>query len=405
MWKMISFFNIYLLVSIRFVKPLYLVNEDNENLLTGYRCTFEPNNRNELIIRDKNRSQYLDVNSDDAIGMEVIMQYAKMVRKYYFQSQEIVSLRSCYEEILKVSENSKLAYDQFIHNTKQLQNESGYFPSLTTLIAKIRTTILRDNYYPLLDFNFIINAVGSEKAHLLNLYNYLSKYYGIENIKRWLFTLVFTNNIQKRYSGVLGITVLNSFYGYQFIALDPNILSKNVVFENYQLGHWVSNNIITGVIHEYGHMLEFALSFLPEQLNKNILPNKVTNNESNYFLNNWFSQVDYKNINNNNIRGYKVQPSNFSASNEFIRFVGEKLGFNPADINVWEVEDNNEFLEINRSTLISALVSKLFVDSRYGKFTNWNEQFAELLSQWLLTPNNYEQNKLSVRWTLLNEFF
>lgn len=120
MWKMISFFNIYLLVSIRFVKPLYLVNEDNENLLTGYRCTFEPNNRNELIIRDKNRSQYLDVNSDDAIGMEVIMQYAKMVRKYYFQSQEIVSLRSCYEEILKVSENSKLAYDQFIHNTKQL---------------------------------------------------------------------------------------------------------------------------------------------------------------------------------------------------------------------------------------------------------------------------------------------
>ncbi|WP_338967599.1 hypothetical protein [Spiroplasma endosymbiont of Lonchoptera lutea] len=88
------------------------------------------------------------------------------------------------------------------------------------------------------------------------------------------------------------------------------------------------------------------------------------------------------------IRGYKVQPSNFSASNEFIRFIGEKLGFNSANINVWKVEDNNEFLEINRSTLISALVSKLFVDSRYGKFTDWNEQFAELVSQWLLTPNN-----------------
>ncbi|WP_339025251.1 hypothetical protein [Spiroplasma endosymbiont of Agriotes lineatus] len=58
-----------------------------------------------------------------------------------------------------------------------------------------------------------------------------------------MFALVFTNNMQKRYSGVLGIIVLNSFYGYQFISLDPNILSKNVVLENCQLGHWVSNNI------------------------------------------------------------------------------------------------------------------------------------------------------------------
>ncbi len=37
MWKMISFFNIYLLVSISFVKLLYHVNEDNENLLAGYK--------------------------------------------------------------------------------------------------------------------------------------------------------------------------------------------------------------------------------------------------------------------------------------------------------------------------------------------------------------------------------
>ncbi|WP_339025252.1 hypothetical protein [Spiroplasma endosymbiont of Agriotes lineatus] len=56
-----------------------------------------------------------------------------------------------------------MIYDKFIHNTNQLQNESGYYPFLKILIAKIRTTILCHNYYPLLDFNSIINAVGSEE--------------------------------------------------------------------------------------------------------------------------------------------------------------------------------------------------------------------------------------------------
>ncbi|WP_339023962.1 hypothetical protein [Spiroplasma endosymbiont of Agriotes lineatus] len=386
----------------------YQLFNDNDSLI-NYNCAFEGKNFNPKIVRWNIEDIWHRWNLDfESPFVDEDLKYMKYLSTINRKKNDIVekqTLQSCYNEILKVSNKSAEQYNKYEQSSLLLRD---YYSSYDDLVRNLENTDLRDGQKPMLDLKQLKQKINNNSKYLLAMYNYLSKYYGKKNVAKLLVALLFTDNFDLKNNSehILGTTILNLKYGYQFIALRPNIVDEDNIKFQYFSGQFSTSNVATGVIHEYGHALENLLSFFPEQLNTNFLPDK-TNDSNEILLNNWFKNGLQKSTNKNQAEyktGWKLKKTKINAPQEFVRFIASKFGYLPSKIKFIDINDKTYFL--NSETKISALVSKLFVDSKYGKFSSLREQFAELFSQWLLQPiNNMSSNKLSVRWTMLNEFF
>ncbi|WP_342223950.1 hypothetical protein [Spiroplasma endosymbiont of Asaphidion curtum] len=386
----------------------YQLFNDNDSLV-NYNCAFEGKNFNPQIIAGniKDIEHHLNLDFEQSFGADNLkyMKYLATINRKKNNIAERRALQSCYNEILKVSNKSAEQYNKYEQSSLLLRD---YYLSYDDLVRNLENTDLRDGQKPMLDLKLLEQIIGNNSKYLLAMYNYLSKYYGKKNVAKLLVALLFTNkfNLESDSKKILGSTLLNLKYGYQFIALHPNIVDEDNIESQYSNGQFSTSNVTTGVIHEYGHALENLLMFFPEQLNTNFLPDK-TNGANKILLDNWFKNGLQKSTNKNQTRykkGWELKKTKINASQEFVRFIASKFGYLPSKIKFTDRNDKTYFL--NPETKISALVSKLFVDSKYGKFVSLKEQFAELFSQWLLQPINRLSNRLlSVRWTMLNEFF
>lgn len=385
----------------------YQLSNDNDSLI-NYNCAFEGKNANlkseGLKLQDALHRWSLDFESPFDDGDSKYMKYLATINRKKNNIAEKTALQSCYNEILKVSNKSREQYNKYEQSSLLLRD---YYSSYDDLVKNIENTDLRDGQKPMLDLKLLEQKIGNNSKYLLAMYNYLSKYYGKKNVAKLLVALLVTNSfdLQIDSESTLGVTVLNWQYGYQFIALRPSIVDKDHIKSQYFNGQFSTSNVITGVIHEYGHALENLLNFFPEQLNTNILPDK-TNGADEVRLDKWFKNGLQKSTNKNQAwykMGWKLNKTKISASQEFVRFIASKLGYLPSKIKF--INKNDKIYFSNSEAKISVLVSKLFVDSNYGKFVSLKEQFAELFSQWLLQPISMPSDQLSVRWTILNEFF
>ncbi|WP_342264180.1 hypothetical protein [Spiroplasma endosymbiont of Clivina fossor] len=389
----------------------YQLSNDNDSLI-NYNCAFEGENANlkseGLQFEDDFHRWSLDFESSSLNGDSNYMKYLATINRKKNNIAERKALQSCYNEILKISNKSTEQYNKYKQSSLLLRD---YYSRYDDLVKNLENTDLRDGQKPMLDLKLLEQKIGDNSKYLLAMYNYLSKYYGKKNVAKLLVALSFTNSfdLQTDSESTLGVTVLNRQYGYQFIALRPTIVDEDHIKSQYFNGQFSTSNVTTGVIHEYGHALENLLNFFPEQLNTNILPDEsnVADVADEVRLGKWFKNGLQKSTNKNQARykmGWKLKKTKISASQEFVRFIASKLGYLPSKIKFIDINGNIYFS--NSETKISALVSKLFVDSNYGKFVSLKEQFAELFSQWLLQPiSSIPSNQLSVRWTMLNEFF
>ncbi|WP_342277925.1 hypothetical protein [Spiroplasma endosymbiont of Nephrotoma flavescens] len=385
----------------------YQLSNDNDSLI-NYNCAFEGKNVNlkseGLNLEDIFHRWNLDFESPSDDGDSKYMKYLATINRKKNNIAERKALQSCYNEILKVSNKSTEQYNKYKQSSLLLRD---YYSSYDDLVKNLENTDLRDGQKPMLDLKLLEQKIGNDSKYLLAMYNYLSKYYGKKNVAKLLVALLVTNSfdLQTDSENTLGVTVLDWQYGYQFIALRPSIVDKDHIKSQYCNGQFSTSNVTTGIIHEYGHALENLLNFFPEQLNSNILPDK-TNASDEVRLDKWFKNGLQKSTNKNQAwykKGWKLKKTKISASQEFVRFIASKLGYLPSKIKFIDI--NGKIYFSNSEAKISVLVSKLFVDSNYGKFVSLKEQFAELFSQWLLQPISMPSDQLSVRWTILNEFF
>lgn len=384
----------------------YQLSNDNDSLI-NYNCAFEGKNANlkkRLKLQDALHRWRLDFESPFDDGDSKYMKYLATINRKKNNIAEKTALQSCYNEILKVSNKSREQYNKYEQSSLLLRD---YYSSYDDLVNNLENTDLRDGQKPMLDLKLLEEKIGNNSKYLLAMYNYLSKYYGKKNVAKLLVALLVTNSFDPQIDSesTLGVTVLNWQYGYQYIALRPSIVDEDDIKSQYFNGQFSTSNVITGVVHEYGHALENLLNFFPEQLNTNILPDK-TNGADKVRLDKWFKNGLQKSTNKNQAwykMGWKLNKTKISASEEFVRFIASKLGYLPSKIKF--IDKNDKIYFSNSEAKISVLVSKLFVDSKYGKFVSLKEQFAELFSQWLLQPISMPSDQLSVRWTILNEFF
>ncbi|WP_342190130.1 hypothetical protein [Spiroplasma endosymbiont of Dilophus febrilis] len=400
--KAISLTIIALISSFEFTKPqLY----NDSKAFDSFNCNFR--HKNDITnVYDEEHQKLLEPLTDTTF-------------KEYYQANK-AKINQC-QEILNTPPTifENVARNRFNFAKRHAFND---FASLRNAIDN---TILRDNQKVLFDWDTILNKLEKEnylgtdyKTQIVNLFSYLSNYYNKENILRWVLSASISEEASEEI--FRGITVYEFYKNLQYVAFSEKAFDQKELTNNYKKDGYTSNDSLVYVfIHEYGHVFDIALTFQPFNLNSGVLPDEKVWNGKIPYLEYWYENYN-SNINNDTFINKMADRTAIKPSDELIRFLGIKLGYDSSDFDSYSVDNDRKE---TKSWIASNMLGYIMSSSNYARqgfktgykdkegnehqgtirFGARQELFAELFTKWMLEPIYSE--RLSVSWNLLNEFF
>lgn len=393
----------FVLVSSILNSNIFFTDKKNQQI-SDFSCNFEGTNNN-LIDIDKNHLNVLENQAE------------KIAEKFNFSKK---NTNNCLKQLLKKSKANHYDLTNNYWKATKYDDDKMTYSNSANLEIQFNNINLRNNQKALINLKAILNDLKRVEEindgnsyyndyafHITNMYNYLSKFYGKENISKWVFNLNYINIPLNDTSLGLppGSFWINEKLGYS------NLLFSNKFAKSLNLSepYWNSTSKPPHTfIHEYGHVLDFSLQYNPLELNTRILPNKYSKNIYPEFpipdedikeglLKSWNDSINNETINDEIDANYNLKKIMKKPSELILDFLKEKY---TNDINK------------NIDNKIIKIIYYLMSHGKYGIMNSYSpesmaindqELFAELFSYWMLTPT-YNKT-LSVKWNLLNQFF
>lgn len=292
--------NLILILSI-LANSIFFHNNKNQTS-TEFTCNFENNNNNDLVELDSKLFKHLEAQAEI---LATKFNYSKSSVNNCFKNLLRISktddqdLRTSHWKATKYDDDDKTTYDNYIalqnaFNDINLRNGQKALTNLEPIfkMMRIKEKTEYGNYTQ--DYSF----------HILNMYNYLSKFFGKENVSKWLFNIRYVE-VSSLEDFPVGLFLINEKWGYSQLVLSSKFNEPLNSYDPY----WNSTSAPPHTfIHEYGHIFDFALQYEPLALNTRILPNKYSkdiftewqledNLVKNHFLEPWISTINNEKIN------------------------------------------------------------------------------------------------------------
>ena len=238
--------------------------------------------------------------------------------------------------------------------------------------------------YVNISWQTILNTLGiihqdEIKNQLVNFYNIFAKVYGRDNVLRMLYrikTEIITSRtvgyVDGRYECIKNVNNINNIYDCSFIQVmscSQDVFDRDTITGSYNSGWWSTDNILSIITHEYGHVLG---NFLRLDAANRLKINRTATNEANK----WWNSNNSNLLDNDNV-----------------------------NIEVVDNDTNYMILALAKNTNINnpiyqKLLSFAIVRSNYGR-TSHRDLFAEAFSQWIQT----KPHQRNVAWEKLDQFF
>lgn len=381
---------------------IFFTDKENQQI-SDFSCNFEGTNNN-----------LIDIDKDHLNALE--KQAEKIAEKFNFSK---TSTNNCLKQLLKQSKTNHYDLTNNYWKATKYDDDITTYSNSTNLEIEFNNINLRNNQKALINLKPILNDLrrieeindGNSYSndytfHITNMYNYLSKFYGKENVSKWVFNLNYVNIPSNDNSfGLPPCSFwINEKLGYSNLVFSNKFAKSLNSIEPY----WNSTSKPPHTfIHEYGHVLDFSLQYKPLELNTRILPNKYSKNIypeisipdediKEGLLKSWNDSINNETINNEINANYYLKKIMKKPSELILDFLKEKY------INNINKNIDDEIIKIIYYLMSH---SRYGIEDGYGNIfnINYHEIFSEAFSYWMISPT-YNKT-LSVKWNLLNQFF
>jgi len=285
------------------------------------------------------------------------LNYSNFVKKYEDKIKTPASAESnqAFNDLYDNSPTTAPAFLNYATLTDALTN---------TMLGSTKIDVNWTKLYQEVGLDDILMATAQQAQ--LRFYNIIAKVYHKDNVLRLVQKIALvapTENTIAYVSSKPWIHAQIMGYGKLFANL-------GLISQQFEMGFWATNTIISVVVHEYGHAVS---NFLCEDAT-----NRKTFNNTPFLTN----------------------------TTNYLNTMGEQPIPDPA-IALINFLDNEAIIDSN-DQITRFLLPLIIVRSEYSR-SAWekknygllNEFFAEAFAQWLLTP----QNLRGWNWQLLNDFF